>query len=61
MKEKLPKGEDKADTGGEQPSKKIRAGALGKTEAAEDDRQFNTGRTAGICYNHTRKIPGGPN
>jgi len=28
---------------------------MGKEDATGADKQFNTGRTAGVCYTHTRE------
>lgn len=51
---KMPKGADAADTKGER-HEKLRGGvAMGKEDAVGKDKLFNTGRTAGICYEHKR-------
>lgn len=49
-----PKGADKADTSGERHGKIVGGVAMGKEDMTGKDGQFNTGRTAGICYTHTR-------
>ena len=52
--EKVPKGALSSDTSGER-MEKIRGGvAMGKEDKTLDNKQFNTGRTEGICYTHTR-------
>jgi hypothetical protein len=52
--DKLPKGADAADTKGER-HEPLRGGvAMGKMDGIGKDAQFNTGRTAGICYEHDR-------
>jgi hypothetical protein len=51
---KMPKGADAADTKGER-KEPLRGGvAMGKEDAVGKDKLFNTGRTAGICYEHKR-------
>ena len=48
--EKAPKGVLSSDTSGERMGK-IRGGvAMGKEDKTLGDKQFNTGRTEGICY-----------
>ena len=50
----MPKGADAADTKGER-HEPLRGGvAMGKEDAIGSDKLFNTGRTAGICYDHKR-------
>ena len=49
-----PKGADAADTKGERHERLINGVAIGKEDMTGADKQFNTGRTAGICYEHTR-------
>jgi hypothetical protein len=50
----MPKGADAADTKGERHGP-IRGGvAMGMEDAVGSDKLFNTGRTAGICYDHKR-------
>lgn len=53
--ERAPKGVNSSDTSGERHSKSMRGGvAMGKEDAIGADKQFNTGRTGGICYEHKR-------
>jgi hypothetical protein len=52
--EKLPKGADAADTKGERHGKLINGVAIGKEDMNGADKQFNTGRTSGVCYTHKR-------
>ena len=53
--ERFPKGVNASDTSGERHAKSIRGGvAMGKEDAIGSDKEFNTGRTAGICYEHKR-------
>ena len=49
-----PKGAAKADMSGERMGKRVGGVAMGKEDAVGSDKLFNTGRTAGICYTHTR-------
>ena len=49
-----PKGVDSSDTTGERMGKIVGGVAMGKEDAIGSDKLFNTGRTAGICYTHTR-------
>jgi hypothetical protein len=50
----MPKGADAADTKGER-HEPLRGGvAMGKEDMVGKDCEFNTGRTAGICYEHKR-------
>lgn len=49
-----PKGVDSSDTTGERTGKIVNGVAMGKEDMTGPDNQFNTGRTAGICYTHTR-------
>lgn len=51
---KAPKGADMADSSGERMGKKVGGVAMGKEDATGKDKLFNTGRTEGICYTHTR-------
>jgi len=54
----MPKGADAADTKGER-KEALRGGvAMGKEDAIGKDGEFNTGRTAGICYEHKRTAYG---
>jgi len=51
----VPKGASKADMSGERMEKSHRGGvAMGKEDAIGSDKEFNTGRTAGVCYEHKR-------
>ena len=51
----VPKGAGKADMSGERMEKSHRGGvAMGKEDAIGSDKEFNTGRTSGICYDHKR-------
>ena len=53
--EKLPKGATSSDMSGERKSKSMRSGvAMGKEDAIGSDKEFNTGRTEGICYEHKK-------
>jgi len=49
-----PKGATSADTSGERKGKLVGGVAMGKEDMTGADKQFNTGRTGGICYEHTR-------
>ena len=50
-----PKGVDASDSTGERMGKIVGGVAMGKEDAIGSDKLFNTGRTAGICYTHTRE------
>jgi len=51
----VPKGASKADMSGERMEKTHRGGvAMGKEDAIGSDKELNTGRTAGVCYEHKR-------
>ena len=51
----VPKGAGKADMSGERTEKSHRGGvAMGKEDAIGSDKEFNTGRTSGVCYEHKR-------
>ena len=53
--EKEPKGAISSDRSGERKTKSMRGGvAMGKEDAIGSDKEFNTGRTAGICYEHKK-------
>ena len=53
--ERAPKGVNASDSTGERHAKSIRGGvAMGKEDAIGSDKEFNTGRTAGVCYEHKR-------
>ena len=49
-----PKGVDASDSTGERMGKIVGGVAMGKEDAIGSDKLFNTGRTAGLCYTHTR-------
>lgn len=53
-----PKGASKADMSGERMGKIVGGVAMGKEDATGADKEFNTGKTAGICYTHTRNSYG---
>jgi hypothetical protein len=50
-----PNGVDSSDTTGERMGKIVGGVAMGKEDAIGSDKLFNTGRTAGVCYTHTRE------
>ena len=50
-----PKGVDSSDSTGERKGKIVGGVAMGKEDMTGADKLFNTGRTAGICYEHTRE------
>jgi len=50
-----PKGATSSDTSGERMGKIVGGVAMGKEDMVGNDKLFNTGRTEGICYTHTRK------
>ena len=49
-----PKGATSSDMSGERMEKMRGGVAMGKEDKILDDKQFNTGRTPGICYTHVR-------
>ena len=49
-----PKGATSSDKSGERMEKRVGGVAMGKMDATGSDKLFNTGRTEGICYTHTR-------
>ena len=49
-----PKGATASDRSGERMEKMRGGVAQGKEDAIGSDKLFNTGRTPGICYTHTR-------
>jgi hypothetical protein len=49
-----PKGADKADMSGQRMGKIVNGVAMGLEDSTGKDGLFNTGRTEGICYEHTR-------
>ena len=50
-----PKGADASDTTGERHGKIVGGVAMGKEDMVGKDALFNTGRTQGVCYTHTRE------
>lgn len=51
---RAPKGATASDSSGER-HESLRGGvAMGKEDAIGSDKEFNTGRTAGVCYEHKR-------
>ena len=53
-----PKGADMADSTGERRGKIVGGVGTGKEHAVGMDKEFNTGRTQGICYTHKRATYG---
>lgn len=51
---KAPKAASSADSSGERMGKIVGGVAMGKEDMTGADKQFNTGRTEGVCYTHTR-------
>ena len=49
-----PKGAISSDMSGERKGKMVGGVAMGMEDNTGKDNQFNTGRTSGICYTHTR-------
>jgi len=49
-----PKGAASSDYSGERMGKRVGGVAMGKEDQIGADKLFNTGRTPGICYTHTR-------
>ena len=49
-----PKGATSSDMSGERREKRVGGVAMGKEDATGSDKLYNTGRTEGICYTHTR-------
>ena len=53
--EKVPMGVLSSDTSGERKGKIVGGVAMGKEDkTAGMEGEFNTGRTAGVCYTHDR-------
>jgi hypothetical protein len=50
-----PKGVDSSDATGERMGKIVGGVAMGKEDMVGSDKLFNTGRTAGVCYTHSRE------
>ena len=54
--EKMPKGVLSSDTSGERKGKIVGGVGMGKEDkTAGMEGEFNTGRTAGVCYTHSRE------
>lgn len=51
---KAPAGATSSDAKGERREKMRGGVAMGKEDECGADKQFNTGRTEGICYTHER-------
>lgn len=51
---KAPAGATSSDKTGERMGRKTGGVGMGMEDAVGKDKLFNTGRTAGICYEHTR-------
>ena len=51
---KAPAGASSSDIKGERHEKMRGGVAMGKEDAVGADKQFNTGRTEGVCYTHSR-------
>lgn len=51
---KTPAGAASSDKSGERMGKMVGGVAMGKEDATGKDSLFNTGRTEGICYSHSR-------
>lgn len=51
---KAPAGVAKADASGERKEAMRGGVAMGKEDAIGADKKFDTGRTAGVCYTHSR-------
>ena len=49
-----PKGATASDKSGERMEGRKGGVAMGKMDDVGSDKQFNTGRTEGICYHHKR-------
>lgn len=49
-----PKGATSSDKTGERMEKMRGGVAMGKEDAIGSDKEFNTGRTSGVCYTHKR-------
>jgi hypothetical protein len=53
-----PKGASMADMSGERKGKIVGGVGMGKEDAVGMDKEFNTGKTAGVCYTHSRNSYG---
>lgn len=49
-----PKGATSSDKTGERMEKMRGGVAMGKQDAMGSDKDFNTGKTSGVCYTHKR-------
>lgn len=49
-----PKGATSSDKTGERMEKMRGGVAMGKEDAIGADKNFNTGKTSGVCYSHKR-------
>ena len=49
-----PKGATSSDMSGERMGKIVGGVAMGKEDAVGMDKEFNTGKTSGVCYTHKR-------
>jgi hypothetical protein len=52
---KMPAGVKSSDERGERKESKVNGVAQGNQDKAGADKQFNTGRSEGVCYTHDRK------
>ena len=52
--EREPKGVTSSDTKSERRERMVGGVGMGKEDNTGSDKQFNTGRTSGICYSHVR-------
>ena len=51
---KVPAGVEASDKSGERKERLVGGVAMGKADAVGKDKLFNTGKTAGVCYEHKR-------
>ncbi len=51
---KAPKGATSSDASGERHGR-LKGGVAEGKEDGGSEKEFNTGRTSGVCYNHERK------
>ena len=49
-----PKGATSSDMSGQRMGKIVGGVGMGKEDAKGKDGEFNTGKTAGVCYSHDR-------
>ena len=52
--ERVPKGVLSSDTKGERRERIVGGVGMGMEDDTGKDNQFNTGRTEGVCYTHSR-------